>query len=136
MNAKQIQKYKGKSIAYLHKKATLYFNKYIRLRDYCKGCVSCNSYTINHASHFYSSGHYPSLRYNEKNVHGSCLRCNYFLAGNLIEYRKRITQRISEDELKSLDFEVSRYKQTGYKWDRFYLIEVIDTYKEKIKDLI
>lgn len=135
MDAKQIKKYKGKSISYLQKKATLYFNRFIRLRDQDKKCISCDSNTFSDAGHFYSSGHYPPLRYNENNVHGQCKRCNYFLHGNLDNYRLLITERISIDELKELDFIVSRYKQTGYKWDRWYLIEVIETYKEKCNHL-
>lgn len=133
MNAKQIKKYKGKKIAYLHKQATLYFNKYIRLRDQDKGCVSCDSYSFSDAGHFYSAGHYPPLRYNENNVHGQCKQCNYFLHGNLDEYRKRIPERIYDSGLAKLDFIVKRYRQTGHKWDRWTLIEVIETYKEKIK---
>lgn len=135
MNIKQIQKYKKYTLPELKKKATDCFNKFIRLRDQHKGCVSCDSRTFSDAGHFMSGGHYPSLRYNENNVHGQCKQCNYFLHGNLNEYRKRITQRISEDELKMLDFEVLRYKQTGYRWDRFFLIETIIKYKEKLKEL-
>lgn len=133
MNIEQIQKHRNKSIDQLHKLATEFFNNWIRKRDEAKGCVSCDDRVIQHASHFYSAGHYPILRYDENNVHGSCLRCNYFLSGNLIEYRKRITKRISEDELKQLDFKVSRYKQTGYKWDRWFLIEIIEKYNNSIK---
>ena len=135
MNAKQIKKYKGKSISYLKKKATPIFNAYIRKRDEGKGCISCDSLTFTNAGHFYPAGSFPSLKYNENNVHGQCVPCNYSLQGNEVEYRKRITQRISQDELDAIDFEVSRYKQTGYKWDRWFLIEVIETYKEKIKHL-
>ena len=135
MNAKQIKKYKGRSIAYLHGKATLYFNKCIRLRDHGKGCVSCDSPTFSDAGHFYPAGHYPPLRYNENNVHGQCKQCNYFKHGNLNEYRTRITSRITINGLNDLDFIVRRYRQTGHKWDRFFLIEIIETYKEKCKHL-
>ncbi len=135
MNAKQIKKYKGKSIAYLHGKATLYFNKYIRLRDHSKGCVSCDSPTFSDAGHFYPAGHYPPLKYNENNVHGQCKQCNYFYHGNLIEYRKLITNRITKTQLLELDYKVALYKRNGYKWDRFFLIEIIETYKAKAKVL-
>ena len=129
MNAKQIQKYKGKSISQLHKLATKHFNSFIRNRDKGKGCVSCDSLTFSDAGHFYSSGHYPILRYDENNVHGQCKRCNYFLHGNLDEYRKRLYKRISELDINELDFKVSHYKQHGYKWDRYFLIEIIEKYK-------
>ena len=135
MNAKQIKKYKGKSISFLHKQATLYFNRFIRLRDKDKGCVSCDSYTFSDAGHFYSAGHYPPLRYNENNVHGQCKRCNYFISGNLVEYRKRITNRIPVEKLKDLDFIVACYNNSGYKWERWYLIDIIEKYKEKCKEI-
>ena len=133
MEAKTIQRYSKRSIPWLRKKAGFYFRKYIRLRDQHKGCVSCPSTKVEHASHFYSGGHYPPLEFNENNVHGSCVRCNTFLSGNLNEYRKRITQRITEDDLKELDLQTDLYKRNGYKHDRFYLIEVIETYKLKCK---
>ena len=135
METRTIKKYKGKSIAWLHRMATLQFNKYIRLRDAGKSCVSCDSPTFSDAGHYYSAGHYPPLRYNENNVHGQCKQCNYFKHGNLIEYRKRITERIPQKELDRLDFAVKVYKRTGYKWDRFYLIEVIQKYQDKCKHL-
>ena len=135
INVKVLKKYKGKSLAYLHKRATDHFNKWIRLRDHGKGCASCNSPTFTDAGHFYPSGHYPNLRYNENNVHGQCKACNYFKHGNLIEYRKRITNRITKTELIELDYKVALYKRNGYKWDRFFLIEVIETYKAKVKHL-
>jgi len=129
MDSKTIKKYKKKTISQLHKLATKHFNKFIRERDKNKGCVSCDSYTFSDAGHYYSAGHYPPLRYNENNVHGQCKQCNYFLHGNLIEYKNRITKRITINQLIELDFEVIRYKQTGYKWDRYYLIEIIEKYK-------
>ena len=71
------------------------FNKYIRLRDKDKPCISCGKEIKNgHASHYYSVGNYPNLRFNEHNVHLSCVECNVFKHGNLIEYGKRLPDRI------------------------------------------
>ena len=129
MTIKQLNRYNVNTISQLHKLATKCFNQYIRTRDKDKGCVSCDSHVFSDAGHFYSAGHYPILRYDEKNVHGQCKRCNYFLSGNENEYRKRITSRISEDDLKELDYKVAYYRQHGYKWDRYFLIEIILKYK-------
>jgi hypothetical protein len=128
MEAKTILKYKKKTLSQLIKLATLHFNKFIRERDKYKGCVSCGA-KVEHAGHFYSAGHYSNLRFTETNCHGQCLRCNNFLHGNLNEYRKNITQRISEDDLKDLDALSSYYKKHPFKWDRFALIEIIEKYK-------
>ena len=133
LDAKTIQKYKGRSVAWLLKKAQEYFNKFIRLRDEGKQCISCDSYNIAHASHFYSAGHYPTMRFNEMNCHASCLRCNNFLHGNLNEYRKRITSRIGEDGLKELDMLAGSDKRNNHKWNRLELIYILETYKSKVK---
>lgn len=115
-------------------KATKVFNAYIRERDKGKPCVSCGSYNTAHASHFYSGGHYSGLKFNEDNVHSACVRCNTFLHGNLNEYRIRLIKRIGLERVEKLDLLAAQYKRQGYKWNRFYLQEVIDTYKQKIKE--
>jgi len=126
---------KTTSVPSLIKKATRVFNGYIRKRDEGKPCISCGSYNTAHASHFYSGGHYAGLRFNEDNVHASCVRCNTFLHGNLNEYRKRLVYRIGQERLEKLDLLAGQYKRQGYKWNRFLLQEIIDTYQQKAKEL-
>ena len=135
MNVKIINKYKKKSVPELIKIAQNWCNKYIRLRDKEKGCVSCDIYSIEDASHFYSGGHYPELRFNEDNIHGSCAKCNRFLHGNLNEYRRRIDQRIGVEGLKMLDLIADQSKRNNHKWDRLALIETIINYQTKFKEL-
>jgi len=127
MDAKVIQKYSKYSVAELKLKAQTEFNKFIRQRDSHLVCISCQRSGIEQAGHFYSAGHYNRLRFNEDNVHGQCKRCNYFLSGNLNEYRKNLEKRIGPERLESLDNEA---KVKGlYKFDRFTLIEIILKYK-------
>jgi hypothetical protein len=128
-----MKRYKNKSIPELIKIATKHFNAYIRKRDKGKPCVSCPSWNTAHASHFYSGGHYSALRFDEDNVHASCVRCNKHLHGNLIEYQKNLEKRIGKERLDALHVKAGAYKRTGYKWDRFFLMEVIEKYKEKNK---
>ena len=128
MEAKVIQKYKGRSMSWLKAKARVNFNRFIRERDKDKGCISCGK-KVEHAGHFYSGGHYPELKYNENNCHGQCVKCNYFLSGNLNEYRKKIITRISEVDLDELDLIVGHFRRNTFKWDRHFLIEVIEKYK-------
>ena len=134
MNVKIINKYKKKSVPELIKIAQNWCNKYIRLRDKEKGCVSCNSSTFSDAGHLYSAGHYPSLRFNEDNIHGQCARCNRNLHGNLNEYRKSVVIRIGTNDLNWLDNQVAVYKRGGFKWDRLALIETIINYQTKFKN--
>lgn len=82
------------------------FNKYIRIRDKYKPCISCGCVTSSKwdAGHFWSAGNYPALRFNEDNVHKQCSNyCNINRSGNLSEYRIRLIERIGEDRVKWLD---------------------------------
>ena len=81
------------------------FNKYIRLRDQAKGCISCNKplNTKFDAGHFYSTGSYPELRFHEDNVHGQCVHCNQHKHGNLLEYNIKIVDRIGNESLLILN---------------------------------
>lgn len=135
MEASIIQQYSDKSIASLIKLATKYFNAYIRRRDSEDGyfdCASCGhtkSTSQLNAGHFYSAGSFPELRFNEDNVHGQCIYCNLHLHGNLDNYRKGLKRKIGADRLNRLDDIVGMAKVTGFKWDRYSLINIIEKYK-------
>ena len=131
LESKTINKYKGRSVAWLLKKCQFYFNKYIRQRDEGKQCISCDSYNTAHASHYYSAGHYPTLRFHEDNCHLSCVRCNTYLHGNLIQYGKRLTERIGKDKFDKLEMLAGYDKRVNHKWNRLELIEILEKYKAK-----
>jgi hypothetical protein len=81
------------------------FNRMIRIRDENYGCVSCGCNlkgTKYDAGHFYAKT-YGFLRFNEFNVHGQCVQCNQHKGSNALEYRQRITQRITIEQLQWLD---------------------------------
>ena len=111
------------------------FNTYIRMRDKGKPCVSCDKpyreKDIN-ASHFYSVGAYPNLRFNEDNVHSSCIRCNKDLHGNINEYTLRLPNRIGTERFNKLVED----RNTPLKIDIEEVKELIKIYKEKTKQLI
>lgn len=109
------------------------FNAYIRARDRDKGCISCGSYKVEHASHYFSMGHYSALRFTEDNVQGSCVRCNKWLHGNLLEYRKGLLKRIGEKRLNML--ELSSDLRRAKKWDRIELEALIQHYKQRLSEL-
>ena len=143
MHAKLIQKYKDKTVGHLKNTATTYFNRYIRLRDSPGGYGNCISSgqilkvpsDNAQAGHFYSAGHYPELRFNEDNVHLQGKSDNYFKSGNLLEYRKNLIKKIGIERVEALDQIAAQSKRTSFKWDRFTLIEIIEKYKFKIKNL-
>ena len=141
MQAKTIQKYNKLPISKLIEKATLCFNKYIRLRDEHKTmrgffqCISCGKIQdtrFMHAGHYLSAGHNGAVRFDERNVNGQCVRCNTFLHGNQAGYRMGLINKIGLEEVEAVE---AKSKMQWFKWDRFTLVEIIETYKQKCKEV-
>jgi hypothetical protein len=76
------------------------FNKYINLRDKKLPCISCGKPITGrvNASHYFNANNHWNVRFNEFNVHSSCITCNQYLSGNLIEYRKGLINKIGEEQ--------------------------------------
>ena len=90
------------------------FNKYINLRDRGKPCISCNRplvYGVRSrgekggvdASHYRSRGAAPHLRFDLRNCHSSCIKCNRDLSGNIVEYRKGLIARYGVEYVESIE---------------------------------
>lgn len=125
--------YKGKSIAQLLPIAQKWCNEYIRKRDAGDPCISCGSWNTSDASHFYSRGNYPGLRFESDNIHLSCAKCNRFLSGNLLEYRRLLIRKIGIERVEKLQFKSSFARKAN--WTRIDLIVIIQEFKQKIKEL-
>lgn len=110
------------------------FNAFIRERDKGKLCVSCGAKVngTGHASHMFSVGAYPNLRFNEDNCHLSCVECNLHKHGNLVEYSLRLPERIGKERFEKL---VSDSKKTVLKLSVPEIEDLIKKYKEKTKEL-
>lgn len=83
-------------------------NKLCLLLDRGKPCISCGApYTdrprSRNASHYKSRGANSLLRYDLRNIHASCMRCNMFLSGNLQGYAEGVLERYGEWMLSALD---------------------------------
>lgn len=110
------------------------FNEFIRVRDNGKPCVSCGC-VVNgngHASHFFAVGSYPNVRFNEYNVHVSCVECNLHRHGNLAEYSLRLPMRIGQERFDML---VVKAKQSLLKLSIPEIKEKIEYYRKKIKEM-
>jgi hypothetical protein len=109
------------------------FNKYINIRDKGLPCISCDKPITGrvNASHFWNANNHYNVRFNEDNVHSSCITCNQFLSGNLLEYRTRLISKIGEQRFNILEAES---KQTR-KFTIEELKEIIAIYKNKIKEI-
>ena len=130
MEAKTIQKYSKLSTAKLKAKAVKIFNAWIRNRDKGNRCISCGSGIPEHAGHFYSAGHHNGLRFDSDNCHLQCVRCNYFLSGNLLNYRRGLIQKIGLERLTNLDMKAKM--KGAVKDDRFLLIDIILKYSQNL----
>lgn len=108
----------------LLKKAQIVFNKWIRCRDADKGCISCGR-EVTEAGHYLSQGHHSAFRFSEFNTNGQCTRCNCFLHGNLINYRKGLAKRYGEEKVLMLENSGNKIK----KWSKFELDWIIINYK-------
>lgn len=106
-------------------KTQIVFNRWIRLRDKDKGCISCGA-EVTEAGHYFSQGHHSALRFNEINTNGQCTRCNKFMHGNLINYRKGLVRRYGEQNVLMLENSADLRKHK--KWARFECEILIKTY--------
>jgi hypothetical protein len=111
------------------------FNKFIRERDLLKPCISCgkppdDSANGWDASHYRSVGSSPHLRFVEDNCHKSCKHCNQFLAGNIVEYRKGLIERIGLARVEQIESD-----QTVRKYTHEGLVEIARHYNAETRRL-
>ena len=95
----------------LTKKLQSKVNKYVRVRDYDRPCISCGCYLMGdenkhkrNAGHYHSVGARHDLRFNTLNIHLQCVKCNMFKSGNLIEYRKGLVEIYGKEFAEELDY--------------------------------
>ena len=123
----------------LTKKAQTAFNAFIRARDAGKPCISCGTPLSNEpntydAGHYRSVGSAPNMRFVEENCHGQCKHCNNYLAGNHVEYRQRLVERIGLQAVESIerDNTVRKYSHEGLiELAKYYRAAALATKKGK-----
>ena len=118
------------------RKAQAAFNAYIRTRDDGKPCISCGvipeqAYggTMD-AGHYRSTGACPQLRFDERNCHAQCVRCNRDLSGNTVEYRIRLIERIGRETVEWLEG-----PHIGRKWDKKELHDIAARYRVMVREM-
>ena len=106
---------------------------YIRLRDKNKPCICCGEPLGDdfHAGHFWESGNFPFLRFNEDNIHGQKASCNIFKGGDSGFYRDNLIKRIGIERVEYLDN--NRSNKTKLSADDYREIEKY--YKDLIKNM-
>ena len=89
-------------------------NKYVRVRDKNKPCVSCGVESVSvyggykgacgwDAGHYRSRGSASHLRFNILNIHKQCVKCNRFNSGNAVDYRIELINRIGQHNVDKLE---------------------------------
>lgn len=124
-------------IAKLKKRLDNIFSKFIRLRDsdengYCL-CVTCDRtlhWKCMHAGHFISR-RVLSVRFDERNVHAQCPKCNLYGAGEQYKHSVQVVKRHG----LGIDHELSSSPKEGAKITKSEYEEMIKHYKLMAKDL-
>ena len=103
--ADRVKREKLKSRADWAREAQSAFNRWVRLRDMGKPCISCQRHHTGqiHAGHYLSRGARPELAYEPMNVHAQCSPCNTHLSGNIALYRKNLVELIGLDQVEWLE---------------------------------
>jgi hypothetical protein len=134
-------KTKTKTLGKLKKEVRVVFSQYIRLRDalkttgtpdYCN-CITCTRLIPikeAQAGHFIDCRHSSTL-FDETNVHSQCARCNVYLDGNILEYRRQIIKLYGEGYDVQLEDKAMGMKQ----FSRDELLKLKEGFTQKIKKL-
>lgn len=114
------------------KEAQVAFNAFIRARDEHLPCISCGRFHTGayDAGHYRSVGSMPALRFHEDNCHKQCVPCNQHKAGNVVEYRIRLVERIGADRVAYLE---GPHEPAKYTIDDAKRIKA--EYKAKLKEI-
>lgn len=120
------------TIPELTKKAQQAFNRYIRLRDRGRPCISCGAPWKDNfqACHYVPAGRSNKLRFDEANVHGGCVRCNLYESGNIRGYRIGLIERIGRARVEELDAD-----HEVRKWTKEELRELAAEYRRKAREI-
>ncbi|KAA2223027.1 recombination protein NinG [Chryseobacterium sediminis] len=112
------------------------FNTFIRLRDRDEPCISCGTIRTDikyDAGHFWTTGGFPNVRFDEDNVHKQCSNnCNFKKSGNINEYRPRLIKKIGIERFEALEF---RARNVVLKLSIPEIKEKIEYYLGKIKEM-
>jgi len=132
-NRKAVITLRGNNRSFRLAQAQVWFNKFIRLRDSKRPCISCESSTKGKydAGHYRSRGSAPELRFDEDNCHKQCSQCNTQLSGNLIPYRVNLVKKIGIEKVRFIE---GPHKAKKYSIDDIREIE--KTYKSKCKEFL
>lgn len=115
------------------------FNALVRFRDRNETCISCSTVlsTLDgtpgggyDCGHYRSRGSAPHLRFDFRNAHGQCKKCNRYRAGNAAEYRIGLIGRIGLAAVEALECD-----QIGGDWTIAGLQAMKADFKAQLREL-
>jgi hypothetical protein len=125
------------TLSALEKKLDRVFSEYIRRKDADHGgtvdCCTCGKlfyWKEVDAGHFVKRQH-RSIRWDERNVHPQCTRCNHFMGGRQDDYAQFVIKKYGQtvfDELMLLKYQTVKYTRAD-------LMDMIELYQEKLSKL-
>lgn len=112
------------------------FSEYVRRRDSDKHtgygrCISCGRiihWRDSDAGHYVNRQH-MSLRYDERNVHLQCRKCNRFMESNAVGYTQSIIKKYG---IKILDY-LHIKQRSVCKFSEYEYKDMIKRYTAKVK---
>lgn len=129
--ARKVKKeFKESDKSTLLKLAQTVVNKYIRLRDLNKPCISCEHIGERqiHAGHYRPMGNNQQLRFYTLNIFAQCSICNNYLSGNLANYRINLIKKLGLEKVEEIEANQERGNYTVE-----YLQRLIKVFRKKIK---
>lgn len=117
-----------------------WFSKFIRLRDcdgseygHCFTCGKLKHWKDLHAGHFQSSG-YPSTKFDEKNVHIQCVKCNTYLEGQKDLYAINLDKKYGKGTAQSLQVK-AKLQRGSFALGEVHFRKLADVYRLRFKKL-
>lgn len=125
---KEVLREKTKKLTEYENEAKKAFQLWIRTRDKELPCISCGSKEslLIDGGHFFKAELFSGLIFDERNCHKQCRKCNRFLNGNELQYRKGLIERYGESFVSELE-SISDANRV-YKYSKTELIEIKNKY--------
>ena len=129
--AKEVKKNRSTLSAEIEKTQRL-VNKYVRLRDYGKPCISQNIMfqKDQEAGHLYSKNTHSAIRFDLDNIHGQSVYANRFKEGDFDNYLSNLPNRIGKERTEALKIRAEECKRSVKKWTISELKEIQENIKE------
>lgn len=132
------EKKERKSLSYYLTNTKNIVHQYVKMRDKGLPCISCTAPWSNdfQAGHFKKAELFSSLRFNENNINGQCVKCNIHLEGNPQQYELGLIKRKGRLVVEQLNLLAEKDKINGTKkWCRSELENIRNKYKKLLKEI-